>query len=192
LEYQLNDEEVSPYIPLPADWEGYLATLDKKDRHELRRKRRRLETAGGWTVREATPATLAADLEVFFDLHAKSSKAKADFLTAEKEDFFRHICADMQRAGWLSLRTLVFQERPAAAALAFVYDRKLLAYNSGYEPEFAGLSVGLVMMSELIRSAIEDGLSEVDFLRGNEKYKYDLGARDIPLTHLLVEAAGAS
>jgi hypothetical protein len=32
-------------------------------------------------------------------------------------------------------------------------------------------------------------MSEVDFLRGDEKYKYDLGARDRRLVHLTVELA---
>jgi CelD/BcsL family acetyltransferase involved in cellulose biosynthesis len=45
----------------------------------------------------------------------------------------------------------------------------------------------LVLMSEEIRLAIDDGLREVDFLRGGEKYKYDLGAVDLPLVHLTVE-----
>jgi CelD/BcsL family acetyltransferase involved in cellulose biosynthesis len=191
IPYRLEDEEVSPRIPLERDWESYLARLDKKDRHELRRKRRRLEAAGGWTVREATSETLAADLEVFFDLHAKSSKAKADFLTPVVAEFFRHICHDLLREGWLSLQTLVHAGTPGACALAFRYDGKLLAYNAGYEPELNKLSVGLVLMSELIRGAIEAGLTEVDFLRGNEKYKYDLGAEDVSLMHLHVGAQRA-
>jgi CelD/BcsL family acetyltransferase involved in cellulose biosynthesis len=36
---------VTPKAKLPADWEGYLAGLSKKDRHELRRKLRRLDAA---------------------------------------------------------------------------------------------------------------------------------------------------
>ena len=30
----------SPYIPLPGDWESYLAGIDKNQRHEIRRKMR--------------------------------------------------------------------------------------------------------------------------------------------------------
>jgi len=35
----------SPYISLPGDWETYLAGIDKKQRHEVRRKMRRAESA---------------------------------------------------------------------------------------------------------------------------------------------------
>jgi CelD/BcsL family acetyltransferase involved in cellulose biosynthesis len=185
--YIEEDEEVSPYIELTGDWETYLATLNKKNRHELRRKRRRLEEAGGWTIAETRPDSLAADLETFFDLHAKSSRAKQDFLTDEVKGFFRHICRHLQAAGWLSLRILEHQGRPLAAVLGFVYRGKLLLYNSGYDPGANALSPGFVLMSEEVRLAIEDGLSEVDFLRGSEKYKYAFGARDRRLVRLTVE-----
>jgi CelD/BcsL family acetyltransferase involved in cellulose biosynthesis len=183
----LEDEEVSPRIELPRDWESYLATLTKKNRHELRRKRRRLEEAGGWTIVEPRPETLADELEVFFDLHARSSRAKHDFLSDEVKQFFRHICGHLHDAGWLSLRTLHHESRPLASVLGFVYRGALLLYNSGYDPKDQALSPGLVLMSEEVRLAIEAGLSEVDFLRGDEKYKYDLGARPRQLVRLTVE-----
>jgi CelD/BcsL family acetyltransferase involved in cellulose biosynthesis len=187
--YSVAVEEVSPRIPLPADFESYLQSLNKKDRHELRRKRRRLEEAGGWVVRESNAETLPEDLEVFFRLHAASTRAKADFLTPDVQHFFRHICHHLLDEGWLCLRTLDHAGRPVAAVLGFVYAGKLLLYNSGYDPGLLRLSPGLVLMSEEIRLAIEAGLDELDFLRGNEKYKYDLGATDIDLMHLTVELA---
>jgi CelD/BcsL family acetyltransferase involved in cellulose biosynthesis len=185
--YIEEDEEVSPYIELPGDWETYLATLNKKNRHELRRKRRRLEDAGGWTIAETSLETLATDLETFFDLHARSSRAKHDFLTEDIKVFFRHICRHLQEARLLSLRTLVHNDRPLAAVLGFVHRGKLLLYNSGYDPAENAVSPGFVLMTEEVRLAIADGLSEVDFLRGDEKYKYDLGAKDRRLVRLTVE-----
>jgi CelD/BcsL family acetyltransferase involved in cellulose biosynthesis len=185
--FSVEEEEVSPRIELPSTWDEYLARLGKKHRHELRRKRRRLEDAGGWTITETSQATLANDLEVFFDVHAKSMREKADFMTEDIKTFFRHICGHLEEEGWLSLRTLVHEGRPLAAVLGFVYRGTLLLYNSGYDPEYNQLAPGFVLMTEEIRLTIEAGLSEVDFLRGNEKYKYDLGATDRPLVHLTVE-----
>jgi CelD/BcsL family acetyltransferase involved in cellulose biosynthesis len=180
------EEEVSPRIQLGGSWEDYLAGLDKKDRHELRRKRRRLEEAGGWELREATAETLPTDLETFFDLHAASTRAKADFMTDPVKEFFRHICIHLQEEGWLCLRSLVFEGRTVAAVLGFIYRGKLLLYNSGYDPTFNRLSCGFVLMTEEVRLAVEQGLTEVDFLRGNERYKYELGARDVTLSNLKI------
>jgi CelD/BcsL family acetyltransferase involved in cellulose biosynthesis len=188
LSYLAEVEDVSPRIELPGDWDSYLARLNKKDRHELRRKRRRLEEAGGWSVVESTPETLDADLDTFFRLHASSMRAKADFLTEAVRRFFSHIALHLARLGWLSLRSLIFEGKPVAAVLGFKYRGRLHLYNSGYDPEYNHLSVGFVLMSEQIRMAIEEQMTEVDFLRGNEKYKYDLGAVDLPLIHLTVAA----
>ena len=187
--YNVEREEVSPRILLPGDFETYVGSLSKKDRHELRRKRRRVEEAGGWTVSETSEESLEVDLETFFTLHAASTRAKSDFLTDDVKRFFRHICRHLLEQGWLSLRLLVHQGRAVAAVLGFVYRGKLLLYNSGYDPSLTSLSAGLVLMSEEVRLAIEASLTELDFLRGDEKYKYDLGAVDVDLMHLTVELA---
>jgi CelD/BcsL family acetyltransferase involved in cellulose biosynthesis len=68
--------------------------------------------------------------------------------------------------------------RPAAAVLCFDAGSYLYMYNSGYDPEFSGLSVGLVSKALCLRWAIENGKTGIDFLRGDEPYKYDLGAAD--------------
>ncbi|HOR19750.1 MAG TPA: hypothetical protein PLE10_08005, partial [Brevefilum sp.] len=39
-EHQQTHLQPAPYIPLPGDYETYLAGLDKKQRHEIRRKNR--------------------------------------------------------------------------------------------------------------------------------------------------------
>ena len=37
------------------------------------------------------------------------------------------------------------------------------------------------MNALLIKEAIDKGIKVFDFLRGNERYKYDLGAKDVQL-----------
>jgi CelD/BcsL family acetyltransferase involved in cellulose biosynthesis len=41
--YEQQRLQPCPYIPLPGDWDTYLAGIDKKQRHEIRRKIRRAE-----------------------------------------------------------------------------------------------------------------------------------------------------
>ena len=62
-------EDVCPVVTLPAgaDMDGYLATLGKKERHEIRRKVRRAEAAGEIRLDESTDPL--ADLDAFIDLH---------------------------------------------------------------------------------------------------------------------------
>ena len=64
-------EDVCPVVTFPegVDMEGFLATLGKKERHEIRRKVRRAEAVGEITLEDS--ADPLADLEAFIDLHQK-------------------------------------------------------------------------------------------------------------------------
>jgi CelD/BcsL family acetyltransferase involved in cellulose biosynthesis len=60
----------APYITLPGDWELYLKGIDKKQRHEIRRKMRRLAESGRpsrWYIVENAD-TAEAEMEAFLAL----------------------------------------------------------------------------------------------------------------------------
>ena len=173
-------EAVSPRVTLPATWEEYLASLSKKDRHELRRKIRRVYESGAAVDFEVftRQEDVAAAMDDFLDLHTRSRQDKTEFMTPEMAVFFRRMASALAAEGLVRLFMLRINRRPAAAVLCFDAGNCLYMYNSGYDPDYSGLSVGLVSKALCLRWAIENGMSYVDFLRGNEAYKYDLGAED--------------
>ena len=65
-----------------------------------------------------------------------------------------------------------------AVTLSFHYQDEVLLYNSGFDPEYGYLSAGLLLTADLIKQAIEQNKKIFDFLRGNERYKYDLGGKE--------------
>ena len=175
----VEEEDVVPGVTLPDSWDAYLATLRKKDRHELRRKLRRLESAGQVRVRLSGDETLDEDLALFRELMAESREEKSAFLSPERESFFRRMTHRMHEEGHLRLFLLEMDDDPAAAAvLAFDYAGRRLLYNSGYRHEYDHLAVGLMLKALCIKDAIESGLTYFDLLRGAEHYKYHLGAVD--------------
>jgi CelD/BcsL family acetyltransferase involved in cellulose biosynthesis len=184
-------EAVAPRVQLPGDWESYLASLGKKDRHELRRKIRRLFESGGGVTHQvlSEQADVVAAMDTFLDLHTRSRQDKTDFMTDEMSGFFRRMASALAAEGLIRLFMLQINSRPAAAVLCFDAGSCLYLYNSGYDPEFSSLSVGLVSKGLCLQWAIEDGKQCIDFLRGNEPYKYDLGARDQEIYRLLVRRA---
>lgn len=187
LEVELGREDVCPYIALPESWEAYLATLSKKQRHELRRKMRNVEQAGRVCLLEAGDR-LDEQLETFMALHEASTPDKADFMRDPRmRRFFRLVAQTAAEGGWLDLSFLALDGEMAAALLCFRYRGAMLVYNSGCEPRaWPRLSPGIVLLGHRIRQAIEAGLREVDFLQGDERYKYDFGARDRVVQRLLI------
>lgn len=176
---EITQEDVSPFSELKPTWDEYQAGMRKKDRHELRRKLRRLEAAGETQQYSCDdPATLDECMPDFFRLMRASSNDKDGFLTEERELFFKDMALRLAEAGIFKLFFLEVDSKRVASCIAFDYGDAYLLYNSGYDPEYSSLSVGLLNKALCLREAIEEGKSTFDFLRGTERYKYDLGGQN--------------
>lgn len=172
-------DEVCPGVELPGDWDSYLGHLNKKDRHELRRKLRRLEAAGSVRCYAiADERELPAALGDFLRLHRASRAEKALFMDEQQETFFRALGATFFPTGTMRLYFLELDGQRVASTICFDHRDETWLYNSGYDPRFAWLAVGLLLKALCVRDAIVRGKRRFDFLRGNERYKYDLGATD--------------
>jgi CelD/BcsL family acetyltransferase involved in cellulose biosynthesis len=172
-------EDVCPAVQLHGSWDGYLASLGKKDRHELRRKLRRAvaDQAATWhTVRAAEG--LDKNVSAFVALHRRSSPEKAAFMTAQMEGYFRDLAGVALAHGWLRMGVLWVGDIPVSAAMGFAYGKRLYLYNSGYDPAYAARSVGIAAVGLLLHDSAQEGLEVFDFLQGPEPYKYTLGAQD--------------
>lgn len=171
-------QEVCPVIQLPQTWDAYLEGLDKKQRHEIRRKMRRAEEEQAVNYRVGADADLDLEIEQFLALMRSSQPEKEKFLeNPRNERFFRAVIQSMHARGWLQLSFLRINDRPCAAYCDFDYEGHILVYNSGLDMEAsAQLSAGIVLLSYDIQHAIDTGRKVFDFLRGNETYKYRMGA----------------
>lgn len=168
----------SPRIALPSGFEGYVQGLGKKERHELRRKLRRFESAPGTSFRWAEESERAAVLDRFFALHRLSKGEKAAFMDEGTERFFREVADALGTVGRLRLGVVRAYEQDAAVLFGFAYGDTLALYNAAYDPALGSLSIGIASHAFAIRDAIGLGFRVYDLLRGNEPYKYDLGAVD--------------
>jgi hypothetical protein len=169
----------APYIPLPGDWETYLAGIDKKQRHEIRRKIRRLAESGReyrWYVVE-DPLTVDAEIDAFLDLMAQDEEKK-EFLKPLMREQMQETMRCAFDTGCLHLSFLEIDGRKAAGYFSFNYLNRLWIYNSGLNRDFSELSPGWVLLGFLLKQANEEKFKEFDFLRGDENYKYKFGAID--------------
>lgn len=185
---EVTEEDVAPGLVLPSTWEEYLALLSKKDRHELRRKFRRLESTENWRWYCLDDEGQINDrLDDFLRLMRMSAKEKELYLTEQREHFFRRIAQLTSQMGLLKLFFLEMDGEPVATTLCFDYGSSRLLYNSGYNPEYGFYSVGLLLNALCLGNAIEQGKEYFDFLRGSEPYKYHLGGQNRILYQMVVE-----
>ncbi len=182
----------TPRISLEGGFEAYLARIDKKQRHEIRRKMRRAAESQVpvhfHIVEDAS--TLDGEIQSFFHLMSQDAN-KAGFL---KPTMRAHVSAVIRTAfahGYLWLAFLSVDGVKAAAALNFDYKNKLWGYNSGVSRDFMELSPGWVLLTHEIQWACEHGRYEFDFMRGDEEYKYRFGGVNKYVIRVILSAAEA-
>ena len=183
LDPAIEQHAVTAVLELPATFDDYLAGLGKKERHELRRKRRRFDAELGTGRIERRSGRDAVAL--FANLHRQSDGAKGTFMTDAMERFFLdlHTKAD----GVIDV-LLDGSDRPAAAIFSFEDAAGFYLYNSAFEPDLRNLSPGNVVLSHLIERSVAEQKQVFDFLKGDEPYKFRLGAEPRPLFALAATA----
>jgi CelD/BcsL family acetyltransferase involved in cellulose biosynthesis len=165
----------TPRIALNGDFEEYLSRIDKKQRHELRRKLRRAAESG--KVRfyvVGKDADINAEMDAFFHLMTQDPN-KANFLHPAMHAQMTEILRAAHEQGYLWLGILEIEGAKVAASLNFDYGNKLWGYNSGVSRDFMELSPGWVLLGHVIQWCCENKREEFDFMRGDEDYKYRLG-----------------
>jgi CelD/BcsL family acetyltransferase involved in cellulose biosynthesis len=174
--------DASLELELPDTWGRYLSRLASKQRHEVRRKMRRLEEMGTvnfHVYRDGKEALSRLDLFIQMFRHSRQDKAR--FMTDRMRNFFELLARAMADDGLLRLGFLELNSLPVASVAYFDYNNRIYLYNSGYDPSYRELSVGLISKVLCIKDSIEQKKDRFDFLRGTEVYKYRLGGTEIPL-----------
>jgi CelD/BcsL family acetyltransferase involved in cellulose biosynthesis len=164
---------VCPNIPLTGTYEEYVASLGRRE--NLRRREKWLYRQPGVSIEVArTPDEAALAVERFLELHRArwSVEGGSDGLSDERHETFHRVAVRMlAERGWLRLYTLFAARRPVASVYGAVHNRKFLYYQSGYDPAWRSKSVGLVLLARTVQDAFAEGVTEFDFLRGDEAYK---------------------
>jgi len=188
LRVERGADGAAPMIALPPSYQGYLASLPSKLRHEIRRKERRLtEEAGGYRIRLSAPETMSGDLDRFLELHRSSPGPKGRFMHAGMEIFFRRLAEAFLAPHVFHLAFIEVSGKQAAGAIGFAFKDTFSLYNSAFDREFVHLSPGMVLVADLIRRAIESGQHTFDLLKGDLAYKRRFGAWPRAIQKLLLE-----
>jgi CelD/BcsL family acetyltransferase involved in cellulose biosynthesis len=181
-------EDITLELDLPGTWEEFLGELTGKQRHEVRRKLRRLNEAAEVNYRLVEDYKEVMDeMETFLALFGLSRSDKAAFMTTQMATYFRSLAETMAKENLLKLFFLDLDGTPAAAVMCFDYNSTVYLYNNGYDGRFSSLSIGLLSKVLTIKDSILRGRRKYDFLKGTEEYKHRLGGKPVPLYRCRVE-----
>lgn len=177
---RVKEQEVSPCLDTPLSWEEYLQMLGRKRRHELKRKMKQIEVFRPEFLVEDSIG--GKDIGQLVELVKVSAPEKRSFMTQAMEVFFGAMMREMFIEKLGKLFVVEIEGLAEAMVLGFEFKNRWYLYNGGYNPKIQ--SVGVVLSGMIIKEAITRKIEQVDFLRGNERYKYDLGAADKKLYNI--------
>ena len=165
----LDDEERRP-LPLP-----------KTKRRHLNLARNRAARRGAVGIKRAEPGSVIEALEHLFRLHRKrwETRGGVGVLAPEPvQAFQREAVPKLQEAGLLRLYLLRIADEVVAAHYELLHGSRVYVYLTGFDPDYEYESPSAILLAHAIEQAASEGCCEVDFLRGQEPYKYEWGAVD--------------
>ncbi len=164
-----------PFATLPESMEAYLGGIGTKLRKNFgyysRALRRESEVA---FVAVSDPGEIGSAFTHLLRLHGLRFDSRGDasaFLDPKVMQFHREAVQALAQAGWARVFLLRLASKPIAALYGFTTGGRMMYYQSGLDPEYSRLSVGMVMLGSVIEAAIASNHREFDFLRGNHAYK---------------------
>ena len=148
---------------LRSDCDGatYLrATLETRRRKEAERQRRRLADEGHLVFRIARdPEEISRGLEAFLNLEALGWKGRrgTDLKAVPgAASFIREMARELSARGEIQLATLELSDRPIAAGIVAVAQRRAFYVKTAYDESLARFSPGLLLALDLTQSLLND------------------------------------
>lgn len=183
---------VAPYgvtsvLDISAGWEGYLASIKKKTRHELRRNlRRAAEASQPWggleLVRHRPDPRRAGDGAARWDLYQQCEQVAAASWQANSaegntlchpdyQEFYRDSHASATRLGMSDMSLLKLGGRPVAFFYGYHHNGQVMGLRMGYDPTTPVPGIGTTLLASMIRDSCHRGDHTIDLGQGNQKFK---------------------
>ena len=165
-----------PFIGLPGTYEEYLSDLSKKARYNARKKVKKLEKAVSIEYGIADESNRFEVFNELKNLHNLRWQAKGvsgffcdDMACSFHDEVVRQVPPENTELSYL-------KDRSTGAYLAihysFIRNQKVYLYQQGINLDYHPYSPGIVLLVYNIKRYIENGYEELDFLRGDEDYKF--------------------
>ena len=163
---------VAPYVNIDGGIDSVIAPLPKKRRYNLRRTIRLAENAGfRYADNSLDPQTAFDEL---LRLHRSRAREKSQVSTFDEPAvlaFHRRLLDDPFIAQHVWFRCLKVNENIIAQFYGFCIGGNLAFYQMGFDPGFSARSPGTVLLYHVLEEAGRSGVSELNFLQGDEPYK---------------------
>lgn len=171
-----------PYLPIETDWKAFYATMGKGFRHEVRNKLNRWNSRSNGRIeglelryvdRRGADDAFLDEVVALSDQRHLADGHRSPFLNHPDQEFLREVLPLMGRRNQLRVGELRSGNALVAYMLAYHWQGVVYAWNTQYDPIYATYSVGRIALVWFAEQSFREGCHELDFMRGEEPYKYE-------------------
>lgn len=169
-----------PVVALPGTPEQLRDIISPSRARHLRTARNRAAQCGETAIVRGDLDNSGALLNELVRLHIASGSRRGGNVFSDPRVMEFHAAAlpYLAKEGLSRIYALSIGGKVAAVYYGFHHRHRAYAYQCGYDPGFAFQSPGALLIAHAMEQAIREGAREFHFLRGNEPYKYEWGAKD--------------
>ena len=172
----IGNPTICPFIALPNSFDEYLNRISKKSRSNVRKKARVLERA---ICIEYGIADESNRLKVFNelkDLHIRRWQAKCENPIFCNDTFCSFHAEIIHQFPPENVELSYIKDRNTGSYLAiqyaYIFKKKVYLYQQAINHDYHKYSPGYVLLAYNIKRYINSRYKELDFLRGDEDYKF--------------------
>ena len=170
--------EVSPYVRITGKWDDYWMSLSKSFRSNVNNRMRRLERdCGPYRFDEASSAAEVQNaLRRLIDLH-RQRRENVDgsgglFENVKTRAFYLDLVDGLFHAGWLRMPSLLVNDVAVAVQLNFEYAGTYCKKIPAFDMAYAKYGLGDLLNVHVLQQCFAKPVTCLDFLRGDESYKF--------------------
>ncbi|MEW2915563.1 GNAT family N-acetyltransferase [Ruegeria sp. ANG10] len=179
---------------LPDSFDGFMKTLSKSRRREVRRDIKRLTEIAPLNNTSLTPDKIDPMMDRFIALHTKQWQAAgkgghfSDWSVAA--GFYRNLLHRLAPKGQAMIDEQWQGDRLLSSQLRYTLGDKAYWWLNAREtdPEFAKVGLGRVGLVERVERLIEDGIRLVEAGAGEYEYKLSYGGTLVPIHNIVLAA----
>jgi CelD/BcsL family acetyltransferase involved in cellulose biosynthesis len=148
----------------------YLNKRSKDVRHEVKRRKKRLEELGEleFKVIKGDDEEVEKYIDLYYQVYSNSWKKEERI----GPNFHRDLGRFAAEKGWLRLGFLFLNGAPIASQFRIVFKDYCYFLKTAYDDAYKKYGLGTVILSEMIRYLIDyEGVRKIDFGPGDESYK---------------------
>lgn len=170
---KLSKSSVIPYLNI--EFNKFISAAqfiqNRKDRKEIRRKLKRITSSFEMKFIEKSESDVAFDSFIKFFLNSGNA-GKQVFMDSKMGKFFEYLF----KSKFVNLTEFRLNNKIVSVAVYFDYQGTRSLYNMSSDVDFYSYSPGLVHVYLLVEATIQNKYKAFCYLRGEQRYKYELGA----------------